>query len=134
MPTFTVADVRRLVAGLPDEAPLFFEWGETAPEDHEPGVTLVDVKVAKEGRKKGLCLVLEPFYIDDDDDETEEESDLEDSRSLVASDLFHRAGLEATHCWVWDGDTHSIKTKAGTFYVEFEPGSDAVKEHGIDED
>lgn len=60
----TVGALRKLLEGMPDDAPIFPTWAndDAMPSDHEPGVEIHGFSVDGES----LAVLVSLFYLDDD--------------------------------------------------------------------
>jgi hypothetical protein len=74
MPLLTIRDVRRLIADLPDQAPVLPDWAEGPPQDHEPGVEIVGIAIADRGAGPHLSMKVRLFYLEEEENHTENET------------------------------------------------------------
>jgi hypothetical protein len=62
----TVGDIRRLIADLPDDAPVYPDWGGNPPADHEPGVEIIGAEYGGAAQDVGephLRILVGLFYL-----------------------------------------------------------------------
>lgn len=58
-----VGEMRKLIDGLPDGAPITPSWFSGPPSDHEPGVCLAGIERIDDK----IVVYVELFYLGDDD-------------------------------------------------------------------